>query len=524
MARALSTAAVADGDGAAVRSAARGSALNLFGAVTAAVLGFVTVGVITNNYGRVGAGLFFSATAIYTLAANATRLGGESALTFFVSRLRAAGRGGAVRSVVTTALTATAIASVLAALIGVLLAPSLADWLTSDADNRATMTTMVRILAVGVPAFALSQSMFGATRAFGTMRPSVIAGQIVRPVAQLVLVTLAVVLSTELWPAAAAWAFSGLLMMLIVGWWLRRRLGTVVGRADPVAPGRYWRFAGPRALSDLVSSALERVDILLVAYLLSEADAGLYGVSNRLVVAGQLLMYATAQASAPQLAGYFERNRLDSASSLLNTITSWNVTLLWPALFALAFGAEPVLGLFGDEFGDAAPVAVVLAVSLLVVVGIGMGDTLLLMTGDSVASLINHLVSLAVMIGASVVLLPRIGVVGAAYAWGLSRVLLRGLAVVRVWRSNGVHSYGRSVIAAVAAATVAWVPTGFVAHRLLADGFGAIIVHIALAGLIHAALAYRLRRQLELDRLVRLMAGRVRGSAALPDPDRGASC
>ena len=68
--------------------AARGTAINLVGSMTGAVFGFVTVGLITNHWGRSGAGLFFAATALFTLAANGARMGSEAGLTYFVARLR----------------------------------------------------------------------------------------------------------------------------------------------------------------------------------------------------------------------------------------------------------------------------------------------------------------------------------------------------------------------------------------------------------------------------------------------------
>ena len=496
-----------------VRTAARGSALNLAGAITAAVVSFVTVGFITNSYGQVGAGLFFAATAMFTLAANGARLGSESGLTFFVSRFRAAGRQVALEPLVRTAAGTTTIAATALATLGFLAAPQLADLLTAEAANAASLVTMIRILAVAVPSFALSQVLFGATRGYGTMRPSVLAGQIFRPVAQLVFVVAAIVVSTEIWPLALAWAVASVATALGVAVWLWRRLRRPSSQppspeAEPFHARDYWRFAAPRAVTDLVSSALERLDILLVAYFLSAADAGLYGASNRLILAGQLLMYATAQSMAPLLSAAFLQRRYRDAKDLLHTITAWSVLLLWPLLLTLAFGAESVLALFGDGFADAAPVVRVLALALAVIVGLGPGDTLLLMTGNSVASLVNHVAALVVLLAVSVVLLPEVGVIGAAWAWAASRLLLRGLAVTQVWRTTRVHVFGRALALATIAAVVAFVPAGFAAHRLIDNGAVAVAAHLAVGGLVHLALAARFRADLRLDQLLGVVTRR----------------
>lgn len=511
-----------------VDTAARGTALNLAGSVIAAVVSFVTVGVITNVYGKPGAGVFFAATAAFTLAANAARLGAESGLTYFVSRFRADNGHRLLPSVIRTALGATAGVAGLLGLAGLVGAPFLSDLVTTDPQYADTATTMIRVLAVAVPTFALSQAMFGATRGFGTMRPAVLAGQIVRPVTQLAFVVLAIVVSDELWPLALAWAVSSVLTMATVGAWLHRRLGSVKQRyiadADPntdTDPGEipaagadtefsrrvYWRFSAPRALADLLSSMLERLDILLVAILVSEAGAGMYGASNRLILAGQMMMVATAQSMAPMLAANFLKGQLDEAQRVLRTISGWNVTLLWPVFLCLAFGAETALSVFGSEFTEAAPLVVVLSLAFLIITGLGVGDTMLMMTGDSVASLINHAIALAVMLGTALVLLPAYGIIGAAWAWAASRVLLRLLAVGRVRYTKGIHAMGTPVIVAAAVAVGAYVPAGLVIHDLL-DGWLAVITHVTVGGAMHLAALTMTHRFLALDQLLAVVAKR----------------
>ncbi len=509
-----------------VRQAARGSALNLVGALVAAVVSFVTVGIITNHYGQVGAGLFFSATAIFTLAANGARLGSESGLTYFVSRMRASGATGDLPELIRHAVGATVVVSATLALGGFLAAPDLAALLTSDADNTEAMTIMIRALSVGIPAFAASQALSGASRGFGTMRPSVMAGQIVRPITQLVLViTAAFVASAGLVGVAIAWSTAAYMALIPILAWMVLRLRRRQLGESTLSLSNYWRFTGPRAVTDLVSSALERLDVLLVAYFLTEADAGLYGAAARLILVGQMMMFATGQSMAPHLSANFLTGRFDEAKQVLHTVSGWNVTLLWPAFIGLAFGAETVLQLFGAEFAEGSSIVVLLCIALIIIIGLGVGDTLLLMTGDSMASLINHIAALVVMIATSMLLLPNVGVIGAAWAWALSRILIRGLAVVRVWQTSRVHAFGRPVVVAAAIALAAYLPTGFAMHQLVGNGVVAIALH-AIAGLaIQAALVFRYRHELDLDQLQNTLTRRSSNRKATertsPEPSSG---
>ncbi len=527
----MTTAARAEPDQ--VATAARGTALNLFGAVFGAIISFVTVGVVTNVYGQAGAGLFFASTAAFTLAANSARLGAESGLTYFVSRFRAAERHAAVPGVIRTGLTATAGGALVLAGAGVLAAPLLGRFITESPDSAGTATTMIRILAVAVPTYSLSQCIFGAARGFGTMRPAVLVGQVARPLAQLSLVLVVIVTTDEVWPLALAWAVSSFAAMVAGGAWLRGRVGELrtrvsqrsaearavadknpggaadaggdAGDSTTLERGEYLRFTGPRALSDLLSASLERLDVLLVAVYLGEVGAGAYGASNRLILAGQLMMMATAQSMAPLLSASFLKGRNDDAQRALRTISGWNVTLLWPAFICLAFGARTALSVFGSEFAEASNLVVILSVAFLVITGLGMGDTLLTMTGDSLASLFNHAVALMLMVVASMVLLPSVGLVGAAWAWALSRIVLRSMAVGRVWMTKRIHAFGPPVFTAAAIAIVAYVPAGLLGRQAFGESVAAIGLNVVLGAVVQLVLVLRFRRRLEIDRLVAIV-------------------
>ncbi len=509
-------------ESASVTGAARGTAANLVGAVVGAVVSFVTVGVVTNTYGGAGAGLFFAATAAFTLAANGARLGAESSLTYFISRFRSDGREREIPGVIRTALLASGSVALVLAGAGLLVAPTLSGLLTSEPEARSAATTMLRILALAVPTFALSQAMFGASRGFATMRPAVLIGQVIRPTSQLLAVLAVIVLTDSVWPLALAWAASSALTMGSIGLWLARRIARVrrrvAGRADrhPVdgpsrsatVRGDYWRFTGPRALADLLSAMLERLDVLLVAVFVGEVGAGLYGAANRLILVGQLMMIAAAQSMAPLLSAQFGQGRDREAQRVLRTISGWNVTLLWPLFICLALWSEAALSVFGSEFAEASSLVVVLSLAFLVVTGLGIGDTLLTMTGDSVASLANHAIALAVMVAAAVTLLPTFGIIGAAWAWALSRIVLRALAVGRVWRTKRVNAIGPPVLLAAAAAAVAYGPTGVALRALLGTGPMAVAAHVGLGGAIHCGLLWRLRHHLELARLAAIVTMR----------------
>ncbi len=515
---------VGQGHAGSAERAARGSALNLAGSLTAAVLGLATLALVTNVYGEVGSGVFFTVTALFTVAANGSRFGAEAGLTFAVATLRADGRPAEVGRPIRSALIGVSVVSAVVVVLAFVFAPRLGHLMTAAGSSTTDAIRMIRLLAVAVPAMAITQALAGASRGFGTMRPSVVTAQLARPAAQMLGVATVVIVTDALWPLAIAWSAAITVSAIPLCLWTRSRLARIrpaevgadvvtspTSRSDDDIVRRYWRFARPRAAADLLSAGLERLDLLLVAALIGEAGAGLYGASSRLILLGQLLMAATAQSMSPQLAAAFGTGRHDDARHLLRTVTGWSITILWPMFIGLAFGAKTALSVFGPGFEAAAPVVTVLSIGLLTIVALGPGDTLLLMTGDSRASLVNHLVALVIMVGLSVALLPAVGVVGAAVAWAVSRSLLRVLAIWRVWATTGVMSVSSVSVRAALLAALAYGSAGIFASTAVGYGPAAIAVHAVIGFSLHAGLLYRFGGPLELDRLV---------SAVLPGSTR----
>ena len=71
---------------------ARGSALNLAGAVATGLLHFVLLVVVTRGLGAQGTGAFYEAVALFLILSSAATLGSDVGLTRMVPRYRALGR------------------------------------------------------------------------------------------------------------------------------------------------------------------------------------------------------------------------------------------------------------------------------------------------------------------------------------------------------------------------------------------------------------------------------------------------
>ncbi len=503
---------------------ARGGVANLVGAGFGALAGFVLVVVVTRGLSPSGAGVFFSLTALFAMVVALASLGTEAGLARFLMRLEAEGRADQVRPLLRHGLVVVLAAGALAGLlvcVGLLLSGG-------PSDGGAGLAWLT---ALALPAAVLADFCLAATRGFGRMRPTVLVDRLLRSGSQAGLAWLVLATGGGLLALTAGWLAVYPLTAAVAGLALARVTRSRTIR-DPVAAsgavrGEFWRFTWPRGLTKLMQLVIQKADIVLVAVLLTPAHAALYVAATRFVALGQLATQALQQVLQPRFTAILVKEDRATLHEVYRVATAWNLVLTWPVYLVIGAAPWAYLAIFGDGYadGEAAVTVAIMAAAMLLAVASGPVDTLLLMAGRSRTSLANATAALVVDLGLCLLLVPTVGIAGAAIAWALAVLMRCSLAYVQVRRELGVTPAGRRLTLA-AGATVATFAVPLLA--VSAAGVRSPTVWIGLVVLlsgVYLLVLWSARRALRLDVLahallpragVRAWTGRLR--RRLPGP------
>ena len=483
-------------------ASARGGLLNGAASLVGIGLAFVMTFVITNHYGAALTGVFFGAVSAFIIVSTAMKLGAETALVLFISRLDAQGRLGSARRALRIALGPVLIASLGAALALWFAADALADVFT-EAEFVGQFSSVLRVLAVFVPAWALSLCLLGATRGAGTMAPTAYGLQVVQPVGQFGLT--AAVVATDSSLTALAWGWAAPIGLTMLGAFvavlrlLPANDGPGAANQTAVSRAEFWDYAVPRGIAGSLQMALERVGVLLVGAVSTAAIAGQWAAITRLVGLAQRVFHAIGQALNPRISALAAARDWTSVSSAVDRLTQWTMLLLTPALLGLACFPGAALGLFGDDFASGAGA---LRITALVVLGASLlahSDNVLLMSGESRLAMRNTGAALIVAVIGYLVFVPRWNDVGAALAFAAGVAVYRLAATVQI-RRRGVAPFGRQSVTATAVALICFVPPLVLARVLQGDTFLVAVIAglIGLAFYAPAVLGLRRRGRIEL--------------------------
>lgn len=287
-------------------------------------------------------------------------------------------------------------------------------------------------------------------------------------------------------------------LALGAGFVLMRRAGApATGRPSVEGALAFGRTVAPFAVLFALSMLYFRVDVLLVEALRGEGDTGRYGAALTLYSVVLLLPESAMGAVYPRLASSFRASAESYAEATLLSLRVLVVGIVPLSLFLVCF-ADRVLALaYGERFLSSATTLRLLAVSLPLHAVNGVLGQALQAARLQGAMLRIVVLGLSTHLVANVVLLPRLGIEGAAaalflsssvVALGAARCFHRSVAPLR----PGARFFGSLAtiggpLVLTLLAPPAWRPAAFAA---------------SLLALSAGSLSFLLRRP-DLDRVVR---------------------
>jgi O-antigen/teichoic acid export membrane protein len=230
----------------------------------------------------------------------------------------------------------------------------------------------------------------------------------------------------------------------------------------------------------------------------SPRQAAIYTVASRYVLIGALGLQALGIALAPQISRLLASGKQQDARSVFRLATWWVVIASWPAFFMMACFSPVLMRLFGPTYGSGAHALTILALGMLVLTGTGSNGVVLLMAGKSSWNLGINAVSLAVNLTLNLLLIPHLGIAGAAIAWAATIVINNGVTAVLVWKSVKIDPFGGGFLIAVGISAI-FAVVGLAARLVFGPSVPSLCLALGVALPVAAGVVWRSRGVLQLD-------------------------
>jgi O-antigen/teichoic acid export membrane protein len=501
----------------AVSGVARGSALNLVGSAVTAVLSFVVVAIITRGMDQADAGIVFTATSLFVVVESIARLGADGGIVHHVAGQLAQGRRIMASNVLLASLIPVAIGSSLVGIAMIAAAIPIESLVVPAHSGQGLL--IVVILGVVMPFAATYDVVAAATRALGVQRPTVLVERLFRPTTQVVAVAVTILLGGNAAAVTGAWLLPYIVTFVIMLLWLRRLMNRAAvplwSAAWRTSMRSVWTFTAPRAVASAMQNALQRLDIVLVSAIISLPAAAIYTGATRFVVVGQLGNQAVSYTMQPELRRFIVRSERQAAFEVFQASTTWIVIVTWPLYLVVISMAPLVLRLFGAHYVGGENSTIIVTAAMLVASACGLVDIALITVGKSTWNLANVALGLTVNVALDLILLPRIGIEGAAIGWAVAIILCNIVPLWQIYGLSGLHPVSKPWAAVMIVAIVSFLALPEAGRALYNKHWVGALVGLAIGGAAYAIFLWRSRASLRLDELVR---SRRRGKSGVEHP------
>ncbi len=219
----------------------------------------------------------------------------------------------------------------------------------------------------------------------------------------------------------------GLAVTTVVGALLLYRTLETYPRADRVESGlprRIAEYSLPITLTSSGTVLIKQVDVVLIGFFLDSAAVGYYTVSKQIVQFAEKPANALGFSISPRYAEQVSAGNRRRAAELYEEALGGMITVYAPAAVGLIVVADPTIRhVFGTEYLEAVPVVRVFALFLFVqAISFVTGSGLDYLGRARARAVLKGAIALC-NLGLNVLLIPRIGIVGAAVATVLAYVV-----------------------------------------------------------------------------------------------------
>ncbi|MBK20404.1 MAG: hypothetical protein CMM52_16360 [Rhodospirillaceae bacterium] len=264
----------------------------------------------------------------------------------------------------------------------------------------------------------------------------------------------------------------------------------------------------PIAVSGMMIALFLNIDIVMLGFMRSEAETGLYTGMVRLYMLTFALGNLVMTAFRPALAAAFPE-----PASMAKQYAA-NVTMIalcgFPIIAAvIAFPTEIITLVFGARFTGGAEALVILqAAALFGYAGIA-ATAALVAWHDQIAQMWFHAIAAAVNIALNIYLIPRYGIEGAAWATLLAQLVLLTCFAARLQVNFTIGAWRSLAILIPCAALAFWLAREFAAFISAWPEILVLFVSLAVGSAIYIALAL-LCRIVTWAEITKLFSERIR--------------
>lgn len=389
-------------------------------------------------------GIYSLANAIMLISEVVAKMGLETGVMRFVSRLNPELDQEKIQKIIASALKMTTIFSLV---IMVALIISSGAIVKNILNEPPLLKLVIIIFAIAIPFNALTLVSAFATQGFKRLKYKILVTQFLNPT--LLLTTMVICY----WFISAESALMApMLITGIIGFFVM--LG-VLKKVTGVSNNQIMKakvdtsllnFSYPLMFVTILQTFMHWMDILMLGYFTDATTVGLYHPAARTAGLLQALLLSFISIYAPMMAQFHREGDRKKMADTYKLVSRWLLMCAIPISAIFIIFPGKVMLLFGPEYLPSAKILVILTGATFIQAIFGAAGPTLSMSGHTKLVLWNTIGAFALNFSLNIFLIPNYGIIGAAIATLTSLIVVGFARTIEVSVILKMNFFDRKVI------------------------------------------------------------------------------
>lgn len=411
----------------AAQKIAKETTISFVGMVYGQFIRYMFTVVMTRLVGVGYLGLYSLGFSITTIATVIGKVGMDVGLMRFISRKNLKEDTIRIKSDIYSTLKIGIIISIVVMIIQIIVS----KWLVEDFFHESSLLRTILIVnAIAIPLVTITTISIHATQGFQLLKYKIFVEYILNPTLLLVSVIFVYLLFSAELAIMVPYLFAGIITSIMASIFLNKVSGvnvTKLFKAD--CNNEILMFSLPIMFTVILGTMLHWMDVIMIGYFADSETVGLYHPIVRTAGIQNSILIAFSGIFTPMFSKYYAVDEKQKMEHIYRLVTRWILTFIVPIFIFILLFSKKIMLLFGAEFLGVSHILIVLSVGTSVFAVLGISSSALVVSGYQKLNFINAFVATVLNITLNIILIPRYGILGAAWA---TLIALSLIAILRV--------------------------------------------------------------------------------------------
>ena len=375
-------------------------------------------------------GIYSMANAIMLISEVLSKMGMETGVMRFVSRLDPEKDNDKISEIIASAIKMCSLFSLFFMIVLI----SCSSYIVSNIlSEKSLMVSVLIVFAISIPFNASTLVAAAATQGYKKLKYKSIVTQFINPTILLV----SMIICYWFISAESALMFPMLITGIVGCIAMFQPLKYLSGiRRQQIIKTKFnydlLKFSYPFMFVIILQTFMHWMDILMLGYFTNASTVGLYHPAARTAGLLQALLMSFISIYAPMISQFHSEKNILKMNQTYKMVSRWLLVFSIPISIMFILFPENILSLFGKEYISSSNVLIILTIATLLQAIFGAASPTLGMSGFTRLILINTSIAFILNLGLNYTLIPLYGINGAAYATLITLTIIGCIRVAQV--------------------------------------------------------------------------------------------